>query len=162
MLFGIPPNLPADLLHVLARLGHGDDLVLVDANYPFHSDAALTRHGQAIELPGRNLPQALTDILALLPIDTFVDDPLLAMAVPGDDPPVPSVHAEMVEVLKGVPGAPWSLGTLERFEFYERAKRSAIIVRTMERRPYGNIIVKTGVISPEGELMTPERAAAAG
>jgi len=160
MLFGIPPHLPSELLHVLARLGHGDELVLVDTNYPFHSDAASTRHGRAIELPGRDLPQALADILALLPIDTFVDDPLLAMAVPGENPPVPGVHREMSKVLEAVPGAPWMLGTLERFAFYERARRAAIIVRTAERRPYGNIIVTTGVIAPDGELMTPSRAAA--
>lgn len=162
MLFGIPPHLPADLLHVLARLGHGDELVLVDCNYPFYSDAAGTRHGVPIELPGRDLPQALADILALLPIDTFVDAPLLAMAVPGDDPPVPSVHKQMQQVLNEVPGAPWTLGVIDRFAFYERAKRSAVIVRTMERRPYGNIIVTTGVIAPDGELMTPARAAAEG
>lgn len=158
MLFNIPSALPAELLHVLARMGHGDEIVLVDSNYPAFSDAAGTYHRTPIDLPGRDLAEAMQDILTLLPLDTFDDNPVCVMASPGG---TPSVHRAADKVLSSVPGAPWTLHPLERFAFYKRAQSAFAIVRTLERRPYGNVILKTGVIGPNGELMTPELAAAA-
>ncbi len=157
MLFHIPPALPADLLHVLAQMGHGDEIVIVDANYPSFSDAAHTRHGTPIDVP-RNLPEILQDIVTLLPIDTFDDAPVSVMASPGG---TPSVHVDAERVLASAPGGPWALQPVERFAFYERAKACFALVRSLERRPYGNVIIKAGVIAPNGDLMTPAIAAAA-
>ena len=164
MLFGIPAHLPAALLEALARMGHGDEIALVDANYPAYSDARECYVEEPIELSGRTLPEAMADVLALMPLDTFDEAPAIAMAAPdpesGPRAAPPSVHAEMQRVLDAVPGAPWRLETLERFRFYERVRTGFAVVRTLERRPYGNVILKKGVLAPDGELMTPERAAA--
>jgi len=158
MLFGIPPHLPARLLGVLAEMGHGDELAIVDANYPAAADARRMHVGHPIELTGRDLVEATVDILALLPLDTFDDAPVLLMASPGDA--VPSVHADITAALVSVPGGPWLPGTLERFAFYEHVRGAFALVRTLERRPYGNIILKKGVLAPDGQLMTPASAIA--
>ena len=158
MLYGIPPTLPAELLHTLASMGHGDELVLVDANYPAVSDARATQLGRPLELVGRNLAEATADVLALMPLDAFVDAPVGLMAVP--DGSTPSVHAEIVTLLERVPGGPWTPESIERFAFYERARGAFALVRTLERRPYGNVVLKKGVLTPKGELMTPESAVA--
>lgn len=158
MLFGIPAALPADLLHTLARMGHGDEIVLVDANYPAASDAAHTHLGKSLELIGRDLPEATADILALLPLDLFVDDPVSVMASPGSV--MPSVHADIEALIASAPGAPHALATIERFDFYQRAQKAFAIVRTMERRPYGNVILKKGVLTPAGDIMSPDSAIA--
>jgi L-fucose mutarotase len=158
MLFNIPPSLPAELIYVLARMGHGDDIAIVDSNYPAFSDAHSTYLAKPIDLPGRDLIEAMTDILSLLPLDTFDKTPVQIMASPGG---TPSVHRDAEKVLATVPGAPWSAHPLERFAFYEQVKTAFAVVRTVERRPYGNVILKAGVIAPNGQLMTPEFAAAA-
>ena len=163
MLFGIPANLPPLLLETLARMGHGDEIAIVDANYPAYSDASEAYVDEPIELPGRDCPQAMADILALMPLDTFDESPVIAMGAPdpadGSRSGPPTVHREMQRVLEGVPGAPWQLDTLERFVFYERVRTGFAVVRTVERRPWGNVILKKGVIAPDGSLMTPEIAA---
>ena len=158
MLYGIPPHLPAELLHTLASMGHGDELVLVDANYPAASDARHTHLGHALELSGRDLVEATADVLALLPLDLFDEAPVGIMAAPGEA--TPSVHAAVAELLESVPGAPWTLTPIERFAFYERARSAFAIVRTLERRPYGNVILKKGVLTPDGARMSPESASA--
>ncbi|MEE9319190.1 MAG: RbsD/FucU domain-containing protein [Granulosicoccus sp.] len=160
MLFGIPAQLPAELLQVLASMGHGDEIALVDANYPAYSNAQSTYCGAPIELAGLDLPAATQDILTVLPLDTFDEAPAQAMAVPGNHKALPSVQQDVLEILKHIPGGPWPLTPLERFAFYERAKKAFVIVRTLERRPYGCVIFKKGVLSPTGELMSPELASA--
>ena len=168
MLFGIPPHLPPALLETLARMGHGDEIALVDANYPAHSDARGCLVPRPIDLPGRSCPEAMADVLALMPLDVFDDAPVIAMGAPdpasGPRGAPPSVHAEMIDVLASVPAAPdapWRLDTLERFAFYERVRAGFAVVRTLERRPWGNVILKKGVIAPDGSLMTPKIAAEA-
>ena len=159
MLFGIPPHLPAELLHVLASMGHGDEIVLVDANYPAASDARHTHVGHAVELAGRNLPEATADILQLLPLDAFDDAPVTLMGSPGATEP-PSVHRDVAALLDAVPGGPWTPVEIDRFAFYERARTAFALVRTLERRPYGNVFLKKGVLTPDGQLMTPALASA--
>lgn len=156
MLFGIPATLPAALLHALASMGHGDEIALVDANYPAVSDARHTHLGRPIELTGRDLPQATADVLALMPLDLFVDDPVGVMASPGNE--TPSVHTDIVRLLESVPGAPYALTPIDRFDFYQRAQAAFVIVRTLERRPYGNVILKKGVLTPDGDIMSPTSA----
>ncbi len=158
MLFGIPATLPAELLQVLASMGHGDELVIADANFPSASTARHTHVGHAIELIGRTSPQAANDILSLMPLDSFVEQPALAMEVPGNHEQPPAVHQEVINHLDSAPGSPWKLTPLDRFEFYDRATKAFVIVRTMERRPYGCFVFVKGVLTPDGDIMTPEFA----
>ncbi len=142
MLIGLDPLLTADLLHALAAMGHGDRIVLVDANYPSR------RARRTIEVAGANAVAVLRAVLSVLPIDTFVVNPAMVMEVVGDAAAVPPVVAEMNEALKAC-GAPAALG-IERHAFYDAAETAYAIVRTGERRFYGNIILVKGVIPPPG------------
>lgn len=141
MLRGIHPLLSPDLLHALAAMGHGDRIVLVDANYP------ATRGQRLIAMPGLDTPRALRAILSLLPIDTFVDAPCAVMQVVGDPNAVPPVVAEMAALLREH-GAP-APAVVDRHAFYAEAESAYAIVQTGERRFYGNISLTKGVIPPE-------------
>jgi L-fucose mutarotase len=143
MLIGIDPLLSADLLHALAAMGHGDRIVLVDANYP------ATRGRRLIALPGAGAPRTLRAILSLLPLDTFVPDPAAIMQVVGDAAAVPPVVAEMNEILRAHGAGP-AVG-IERHAFYAAAETAYIIVQTGERRFYGNIMLTKGVLPPEAK-----------
>ena len=140
MLIGINALLTPDLLHALAAMGHGDSIVLVDNNYP------VTRGKRAIELPGANVVEALSAVLSLLPLDTFIPNPAQVMQVVGDPTAVPPVVAEMNEVLAAVGGK--AAKGLERFAFYAAAAECYAIVRTGERRFFGNVILTKGVVPP--------------
>jgi L-fucose mutarotase len=141
MLLGLDPLLSPELLHALAAMGHGDRIVLVDANYP------ATRGRRCIGMPGIDVVTALKAVLSVLPCDTFVPDPAAIMQVVGDPLAVPPVVAEMNAVLaaRGWPGA---VG-IERHAFYAAAEGAYAIVQTGERRFYGNILLTKGVIPPE-------------
>jgi L-fucose mutarotase len=140
MLIGINALLTPDLLHALASMGHGDTIVLVDNNYP------ATRGNRALELPGANVVQALRAVLSLLPLDTFVVNPAQVMGVVGEPDTVPPAVAEINEVLADGGHKPAEM--IERFAFYTAAAQAYAIVRTGERRFYGNIILTKGVIPP--------------
>jgi len=140
MLIGINALLTPDLLHALAAMGHGDSIVLVDNNYP------ATRGRRTLDLPGANVVQSLRAVLSLLPLDTFIPNPAQVMQVVGDPTAVPPVLAEMNEVLADGGHKPAEL--VERFAFYAAAAEAYAIVRTGERRFYGNIILTKGVIPP--------------
>ncbi len=141
MLIGIDPLLTPDLLHSLADMGHGDRIVLVDANYP------ASRGRRLIRLPGASITRALSAILGLLPCDTYVDDPAQIMQVVGDPDAVPEVVGEMNAVLAAA-GWPKAVG-VERHAFYEGAETAYAIVQTGERRFYGNVLLTKGVIAPD-------------
>jgi L-fucose mutarotase len=143
MLIGINALLTPDLLHALAAMGHGDSIVLVDANYPG------TRGRRTLDLPGVNVTEALKAVLSLLPLDTFIPNPAQVMQVVGDPGAVPPVFAEMNKVL--VAGGNKPAEGIERFAFYAAAADAYAIVRTGERRFYGNIILTKGVIPPPAE-----------
>jgi L-fucose mutarotase len=143
MLIGVDPLLSADLLHALAAMGHGDRIVLVDANYP------ATRGRRLISLPGADAPRTLRAILSLFPIDTFVPDPAAIMQVVGDAKAVPPVVAEMNDVLRAHGAGP-AVG-IERHAFYAAAETAYVIVQTGERRFYGNIMLTKGVLPPEAK-----------
>jgi L-fucose mutarotase len=140
MLIGIPPLLTADLLHALAAMGHGDTIALVDANYP------ATRGRRTIALPGADVTQVLRAILALLPLDTFVDNPADVMAAVGDTATPPAVTA--INAVLGAAGYK-PAAVMERFAFYAAAESAYVVVATGERRFYGNVILRKGVIAPE-------------
>jgi L-fucose mutarotase len=143
MLIGLDPLLTPDLLHALAAMGHGDRIVLVDANYPS------TRGRRTIPIPGADAPRVLRAVLSLLPVDTFVPAPAEIMQVVGNPAAVPQVVVDMNTVLHQH-GWPAAAG-IERHAFYASAETAYAIVPTGERRFYGNIILTKGVLPPEAK-----------
>lgn len=141
MLKGISPLLNADLLHVLAAMGHGDELALVDANFPAASTAQ-----RLVRLDGVDSTTAGAAILGLLPLDTFVDEPLIRME-PADQPSdVPPVQQEMLALAVAAENRQITMAGLSRLDFYERTKTAFAVVATGERRAYGCFILVKGVI----------------
>jgi len=141
MLIGISPVIGPDLLDVLFRMGHGDEIVLADA---FFTGDSLGK--RVIRADGLRIPALLDGILRLINLDDFVTDSLVIMdPVAGDhlDPAMESSYRAAIE--KHWPQAP-VFHRLERFAFYERAKNAFAVVMTGETVKYGNIILKKGVI----------------
>jgi L-fucose mutarotase len=146
MLKTIPPVITAELLTILAEMGHGDDLVIADRNFPAVSVAASTTSGVCVQLAGVDTTEAARAILTLFPLDGFVPAPVRRMAVVDDQDAVLDVHAAMQEVVDAAEGHPIAIEAVERFAFYEAAKRAYAVVRTTEARPYGCFIFKKGVV----------------
>ena len=146
MLKGIDPVLSAEVLQVLMLMGHGDDLVLCDVNHPAASIARHTSHGKLIDMSGCDLPRAAAAILSLMPLDTFVEAPVMRMQVVGDPQGVAPIFARMQQTLDTAEGRPVRMGALERFGFYAAAKRAFAIIRTSDPGPYGCFILRKGVI----------------
>ena len=144
MLKGIDPLLGPDLLHILASMGHVDELAIVDANFPA---AAVAR--RLVRLDGVNTPRALEAVLTLLPLDTFVKTPVMVMQVVGNPKQVPPPVRGFQPIVDRAFGRKLRLAALERFAFYERVRNAFAVVSTGERRFYGNIILIKGVIGPE-------------
>ena len=140
MLKGISPLLGPELLGTLYRMGHGDEIVLADAHFPGDSLGP-----PVVRADGLLIADLLEALLPLFAIDTYVDDPLVMMAaVEGDvlDPAVEASYAE--RIVRVEPEAP-PIERLERFAFYERAKRAFAVVMTGDTAKYGNILLKKGV-----------------
>ena len=143
MLKGLDPLLTPELLHVLAAMGHGDEVVLVDRNYPAVSTAQ-----RLVRLDGTDLPQAARAILSVLPLDTFIDRPIAAMAVVGAPDEVPEVQREVFDLARQAEGrGEIGVERVERFAFYERARAAFAVVTTSEARPYGCVTFVKGVIA---------------
>ena len=150
MLKNIDPLLTAELLSVLAAMGHGDELAVTDANFPADSVARGTCHGQVISVAGASLSAVVGAILSVLPLDEFVDAPVRRMAIDVTPDELPEVQREVQAVIDAVSGKHWPMGVLERFAFYEAAHGCYAVVLTGERRFYGNVLIKKGAIPPEG------------
>ena len=144
MLKGIDPILTGDLLKILAEMGHGNEICLADANFPA-KDVAGTK--PLIWARGANGPRVLKAVLSVFPLDSFTDAPATVMAVVGDAKRVVPVVAEYQDILDEIEGRRMKLEVLERFAFYERARKCVAIIATGEGRPYGNIILTKGVIA---------------
>ncbi|MCY4336620.1 MAG: ribose ABC transporter [Litoreibacter sp.] len=141
MLRNIDPILSPYLLHALRAMGHGDEIVIVDANYPAENAGPL-----CIRADGSDASAILRAILSVMPLDTFVDDPALTMQ-PVDDPNIiPEAVKDFQTVINETADAPREIQTLERFAFYDRAAQAYAVVQSGERRLYGNIILKKGII----------------
>ncbi len=148
MLKGIDPLLNADVLHALESMGHGDDIVLVDANFPAESVAAQTVLGQLLRIDAPTVARAARAVLSVLPLDSFVEQPALRMEIVGEPNTVPPVAAEVQAEIDAAEGRSWPMGQVERFAFYEVAKRCYAVIQTRERRFYGCFIFKKGVFQP--------------
>ncbi len=142
MLKGLDPLLGEDVLYVLAAMGHGDQLALVDRNFPA---ASMSR--RLVRLAGADLVTAARAILSVLPLDTFVDQPVVRMEVVGAPNEVPQVQAEILALCQEAEGRELEMGSLSREEFYPRAKEAFAVVATSEARPYGCLLFTKGVLN---------------
>ncbi|SIQ21148.1 L-fucose mutarotase [Alkalispirochaeta americana] len=144
MLRGIKSIISPELLHVLASMGHGDELVLGDGNFP-----AATLGRRVVRADGHGVPPLLEAILQLFPLDTFVAQPAALMEVlPGSgDPPLIWETYEKILREAHPPHAGAGFEMVERFAFYERASQAFAVVATGETALYANIILKKGVIT---------------
>ncbi len=141
MLRNIDPLLSPDLLHALRSMGHGDDIVIADANFPGSSVGP-----ECLRADGSSAGDILRAVLSVMPLDNFVPDPALTMQVVGNPEAVPEAVADFQSIIHQTADNPVEIQSLERFAFYERASQAFVIVQTGERRLYGNIILKKGVI----------------
>jgi len=146
VLKGISSILTADLLWILGAMGHGDDLALVDRNFPAASIAAATISGKLVQLSGLDTTQAAQAILTLFPLDGFVEAPIRYMEAVGGPKESLAVHRDMEKLARAAEGNAVSLAGLERHAFYEAAAGSYAVVQTGEARPYGCFLLKKGVI----------------
>lgn len=148
MLKGLDPVLDADALYVLRAMGHGDDLIIADANFPAETMAKDTVFGRPIRI-GCGTARAVGAVLSVMPLDTFVDDALARMEVVGNPAEIRDVQQEVLAVTTpfGVP----MIG-VERFAFYARAQKAFAIFQTQERRFYGCFALRKGVIDPSEAL----------
>lgn len=148
MLKGIDPLLNAEVLAALRAMGHGDDLILADTNFPSDSIARQTRLGTVlrIDAPAARVARA---VLSVYPLDTFVDDAAARMEVVGEPATVLPVAAEVQAEIDAAEGEPWPMIGVERYAFYERAKAAYAVIQTGERRFYGCFGFRKGVIPPE-------------
>ena len=146
MLKGIDPLLHADLLHALRAMGHGDEIAVVDANFPA---AAMAR--RLIRLDGIDATRAVEAILGLLPLDDFVERPASRMQVVGDAKAVPPICREFQALVDIAAGRSLPLAAIERHQFYERVRHCYAVVVTGEIRLYGNLILTKGIIRPVGD-----------
>jgi L-fucose mutarotase len=142
MLKGIPAIISPELLKILDEMGHGDDLVIGDSNFPAASNAK-----RLVRADGHGVPELLDAILSLFPLDTFVEKPVSLMQVVKGDPTVPEIQERIRQVVrKHDPRGDQAVTSIERFEFYERARQAYAIVATTEPAAYGCLIIKKGVI----------------
>ncbi|MEP5729527.1 MAG: RbsD/FucU domain-containing protein [Sulfitobacter sp.] len=146
MLKGIDPILNADVLYALRAMGHGDDLIIVDTNFPSDSVARETTLGKVLRID-RPLPEVARAVLSVYPIDTFVDDAAARMEVVDEPDTLMPIMREIQAEVSAVDG-PELIG-VERFDFYERAKKAYAVIQTGERRFYGCFAFRKGVVPPD-------------
>ncbi len=148
MLKAIHPLLNADVLFALRQMGHGDELVICDTNFPADSVALQTAFGRLLRIDA-DMPTVVRAVLSQFPLDTFVDDAACRMEVVGKPDEVLPIHQEVQREIDAAEASKFKLVGVERFAFYEKAKKSFAVIQTHERRFYGCFIFKMGVISPD-------------
>lgn len=141
MLKGIDPLLSGDLLKILDDMGHGDQLLLVDRNYP-----AAASGKPVIRLGEVGVLRAAKAVLSLYPLDSFVDHPLERMEVEDDPAKTTSLQDGLLELARTAEGRDLEYGVIPRLDFYQRAKQAYAVVHTLEDQPYGCFILHKGVI----------------
>lgn len=140
MLKGIPNIISPELLKILDEMGHGDEIVIGDGNFPAASNAK-----RLVRCDGHNVPELLDAILKLIPLDTYVESPVMLMQT-GAGAPEPVIWAEYRDIVNKNNGET-KMSEIERFAFYERAKDAYAIIATSESALYANIILKKGVVT---------------
>ncbi|MFZ8943032.1 MAG: RbsD/FucU family protein, partial [Gemmobacter sp.] len=149
MLKGIDNRLNADVLHALRAMGHGDVLIVSDTNFPSESVACATVLGRLLRMENLTSAEAMRAILSVLPLDTFVDDFAGRMEVVGAPHDIPPVQAEVQAEIDRAEGRPRPMVGIERFAFYDIARRAYAVIQTGERRFYGCFMLRKGVIAPD-------------
>ena len=143
MLKGVPAILSPQLLKVLCEMGHGDEIVIADGNFPAES---MGKDAVVIRADGHGVPEILDAVLKMIPLDQYVETPAALMeVVPGDDC-VPVIWEQYRALLEENGEDPAHIEMMERFAFYERAKKAYAIVATGETAIYANILLKKGVV----------------
>jgi L-fucose mutarotase len=142
MLKGLDPLLSPELLQILASMGHGDTIAIVDANFPAASHAQ-----RLVRLPGVLAPRALDAVLSVMPLDDFDSGAAFFMQVVGDPSAVPPIFDEFRRAIAShdEPAA-HAVVSLERHAFYARAQSAYAIIATGETRLYGNVLLVKGVV----------------
>lgn len=150
MLKNIDILLNADLLWVLAAMGHGDDLALVDANHPADTIASHCIVKKPLRVSAVSMAEVARAILTVFPLDDFTDDPVRRMEVVGDAQAVPPIQRDVQAVLDTAQGCASPMVGIERFAFYEAAKKAFAVVQVNDARPYGCFLFRKGVIATKG------------
>ena len=145
MLKGIPAILSPELLKVLDEMGHGDRIVIADGNFPAHS---VGKGATVIRADGHGVPELLSAVLKLFPLDTYVEHPANLMEVMPGDPVETPIWKEYEKIISenDARGAS-AIGQIERFKFYDEAKGAYAILVTGERALYANIMLQKGVVT---------------
>jgi L-fucose mutarotase len=151
MLKGISPLLNADVLQALRAMGHGDDLIIADTNFPSDSIARQTRLGKLLRIDNVTAAEAAAAVLSVYPLDTFVDDAAGRMEIVGSPDEVPPVQQEVQKEIDKAEGKSWPMISVERYAFYERAKQAYCVIQTGERRFYGCFAFRKGVVPPDAK-----------
>lgn len=141
MLKNIPKILSPELLKILMEMGHGDEIVIADGNFPAEAIGQ-----RVVRCDGHGVPEILDGILQLFPLDTYTDKPVMLMEVVKGDPVVPTIWDEYKTIINKYEPENCKIEMIERFAFYERAKTAFAVVATGEEAIYANIILKKGVV----------------
>ena len=149
MLKKLDPLLNADVLYALRAMGHGDELIICDTNFPADSVARETVLGDLLRIDNVSAARAVRAVLSVMPLDTFVDDAAMRMEIVGNAKEIPPVQQEVQKEVDRAEGRSWPLGSIERMAFYERAKKAYCVVQSGEPRFYGCFVFKKGVIPPK-------------
>ena len=151
MLININPILSPELLFHLRSMGHGEKIILADANFP-----ANTSNDRVIRLDGLGIKEVASAILSVFPLDSFIvsqgGSPALRMEVDDKPEELTETHNEFIEAVKKVSGENWKVGSISRQDFYKEAKKAYCIVTTTDARPFGCFILTKGVILPDGKV----------
>lgn len=150
MLKNIHPALNADVLHALRSMGHGDTLVVSDTNFPSDSVARQTVVGMPLSIDNLSAAQAIRAILSVLPLDTPLQNSAGRMEVMGAPNDIPDVQREVQAEVDRAEGKPSPMYSIERFAFYDLAKKAYCVISTGETRFYGCFLFTKGVIPPAG------------
>ena len=149
MLKNFDNRLNADVIRVLRAMGHGDELVIADTNFPSDSIARGTVTGKLLRMDNLTAAEAIEAILSVMPLDSFVDHPASRMGITGKEQEVLPVHFEVQKAVREAEGKSMPLGIVSRFDFYDRAKKAYAVIVTGETRFYGCFLLKKGVIAPK-------------
>lgn len=148
MLKTLHPLLNAEVLYALRAMGHGDDLIICDTNFPAESVARETMLGELLRID-RPAPEVVEAVLSVYPLDSFVTDAAARMEVVGEPETLLPVMSEVQAKVDAAEGKSWPLVSIERYAFYERAKQAFAVIQTGERRFYGCFAFRKGVIPPD-------------
>ena len=147
MLINIDQNLSPDILKTLREMGHGDKVLISDINFPAHSN-----NNKIHRLDGLDMTTVMRSILSVFPLDSFVPSPIHRMEVDNAPDEINEVNKEVIDVIKKVSGDHWTVGSIERQQFYQETKKVYAVITTSERRPYCNFILTKGVLKPDGSV----------